>query len=88
MMPMRESRSVDVVLTIHVDGHRLEFDARGKASGARYHGKPAPDHYVDSVLEHAIRDAVGEAVAQVGDRAVELLARMYPYAGEPGSVPE
>lgn len=83
-MPMHEIRAVKVTLVVAVDGHHLTFEAMGKAMGARYHGQLPPQAFADSVLERNVRDAAHESIMSVHDRAAELLARMYPYAGEPG----
>jgi hypothetical protein len=86
-MLMHESQPVKVTLVVAVDGHHLSFEAMGKARGARYHGQPVRLPYGESdVLERTIRDAAHESIMSVHDRAAELLARMYPYAGEPGEV--
>lgn len=83
-MPMHENLPVTVTLVVAVDGHRLEFPVTVEATGARYHGRRPPDAFANAVLEHAIRAEAGLALTKVTDAAAELLARMYPYAGEPG----
>lgn len=79
-MPLHESLSAKVTLTIEVDGHRLTFeeDVR-RITGARYHGaRPQFDAATAEILESEIRRQIGLAIAQTEERARELLRRIYP----------
>ena len=84
-MPMSESLTLTVTLTVEVDGHRLTFQERTgsgtRAVGARYDG--ADPSYTIETLEGAIRRVAAEFTAEVDAQARASLGRLYPVAGDP-----
>jgi hypothetical protein len=77
-MPMIENTPVTVTLTVEVDGHRLTFEAHGKARGPRYHGTDPDPYAAESTLEDSVRRAVSDAHIDVTARAQESIRRLYP----------
>ncbi|WP_041760120.1 hypothetical protein [Pseudonocardia dioxanivorans] len=67
-----------VTLTVEVDGHRMTFEAHGKAMGPRYHGTDPDPYAVDSTLEDSVRRTVSHAHIDVTARAQESIRRLYP----------
>lgn len=80
-MPLHESLTAKVTLTIEIDGHRLTFeeDIR-RIAGARYRGAdPRQTGYSTSdTLESEIRRLIHNATQLAAARSAEFLQRAYP----------
>lgn len=83
-MPERESLAVTVRITVEVDGHTLNFEESGVASGGRYHGEdPRVFGYASSnTLESNVRGTVDTCIARATKRATAFVENAYPtYSG-------
>jgi hypothetical protein len=78
-MPQYETKLIEAVIQIEVDGHTFRFQTQRMAKGGRYRGEqPLEGWMYPNVFEHSVQSGVDSMLDELAVKAQRLIRRVYP----------